>query len=230
MVDIYLITNLINGKQYVGQSKDYRKRFLTHCRNYKYGVHTLISQDIKSFGKENFLVELLAQVSDEEKDFWEEHYIKLYKTHYTQGGYNVTWGGKSNPMNIEYSRIKQKEACNTVEAKKRYSEMSKIYNSSEKRKEVQKRYNETYLKDPEFVKKITAGFQRYNESRKIKVGMCDDDGNVLRKFDSLTDACNYVFGEGTYNKGNTNAILRYADKINKNGKRAKYLGHVWTKL
>lgn len=230
MADIYLITNHVNGMQYVGQSSDYKKRFMVHCRNYKYGVRTPISSAIHEFGKEHFSVELLAQVDDSEKDWWEEHYIKLYKTHYTQGGYNVSWGGKNNPMDTEYARKKQKDACNTEEAKLRYSRIAKEYNASEKRKEVQKRFNEKYLTDPVFVHNITRGLREYNNSRKIRVGMCDNDGNILREFDSLHEACNYVYGGKPYNNGNTSTILRYADKINKNGKRAKYLGHVWTRL
>ena len=230
MVDIYLITNKLNGMQYVGKSKNYKKRFLTHCRNYKYGVHTPISLAIHEYGKNNFSVKLLAKVDDSDGDWFEEYYINQYKTHYTQGGYNISWGGKNNPMDTEYGKQKQKVACNTKEARLRYSEQAKQYNASEKRKEVQKRFNETYLSDPQFVFKITRGLRAYTDSQKIKIGMCDDDGKVLKEFDSLSDACRFVFNGQPYNKGNTSAILRYADKINKNGKQAKYLGYVWTKL
>ena len=72
-----------------------------------------------------------------------------------------------------------------------------------------------------------AGFRRYNESRKIKVGMIDESNEIIKKFDSLSDACNYL---GVKDKSNTAHIKRYADKINKNGKRAKFLGYSWTLL
>ena len=71
MKDIYVITNLINGCQYIGQTSiGYKKRFNRHKRSYKYGVRTLIACAIYEFGKDNFSVELIKTVDDHCADFW----------------------------------------------------------------------------------------------------------------------------------------------------------------
>ena len=49
---------------------------------------------------------MLKQVTDTEGDFWEEYYIRHLHTHYTEGGYNMTYGGKHNPM--EYKEVREK--------------------------------------------------------------------------------------------------------------------------
>ena len=81
-----------------------------------------------------------------------------------------------------------------------------------------------YQTNKEYRDKILSGFKKYNESRKIKVAKIDENGNILQVYDCLSDAVR------EFNKGPsyTSAILRYADKFNKNGKRAKFLGCYWT--
>jgi group I intron endonuclease len=227
LIDIYLITNLINGKQYVGKTqKGYLNRFNQHCLAYTHGCRNYISCAINKYGKDNFKIELITQVEDDTWEYWESYYIKKYKTHYSQGGYNITWGGDSNPMDIPCVIQKHKDACNTSEARKRYSEQAKQYNRSEKRKQVQKVFNEKYLTDPDWIYWNTRGLRAYNESRKIRVGMIEND-QIIKEFDSLSDACSYL---GVTNRSATAHIKRYADKINKNGKRAKFLGYSWTLL
>lgn len=54
MIEIYRITNLINDKCYVGQSKHGAfKRFQQHCK-----ADTLIGKAIRKYGHENFLIEV----------------------------------------------------------------------------------------------------------------------------------------------------------------------------
>lgn len=220
--EIYVITNLINGKQYIGQTSVwYKKRFNRHCRSYKYGVRTLICCAIEEFGKDNFTVSLIREVPDKDADFWEMFYIYCYKTHISKGGYNVTYGGKSNPMDIEYARNKHNDACHSDSfiERQRANGFNQI-TSDEKRKKCR----EATLNNLDV---CIAGFRKYNDSRKIKVGMLDDNGNTIMTFDSLSDACRYL---GVKNKSYTASIKKYADKYNKNGKRSKFLGYSWTLL
>ena len=70
-----------------------------------------------------------------------------------------------------------------------------------------------------------SGFKNYNNSKKIRVGMIEN-GIVIKEFDSVADALKFL-GKPTKEAGN---LLKYADKYNKNGKRAKTFGYSLTKL
>lgn len=48
MTGIYKITNLINGKIYIGQSINIERRFLEHCRKNE----SLIDKEIQKNGKD----------------------------------------------------------------------------------------------------------------------------------------------------------------------------------
>ena len=76
-----------------------------------------------------------------------------------------------------------------------------------------------------------AGFRAYNESRKVPIGIVDDEGNIIKVFECQTDAVRWICANNPkykFNSGNVTQIKQYADKFNKNGKRAKFLGCSWT--
>ena len=222
MVDIYIIKNTVNDKTYVGQTKiGYKRRFNRHCRSYKYGVRTPISEAIHNIGRDKFYVELLKQVDDCDADYWESFYIDYYKSHYSVGGYNVTLGGKDNPMNHKLATDRHASMCHTPEfiEKQRQCHIGK-----QKSPETVQKLRESTLKN---LDKCTVGFKAYNDSRRIPVKMLDEDGTVLQQFDSLSEACRYL---GCTKKSYTSKIKQYADKFNKNGTRKKFLGYSWSLL
>ena len=88
---VYIITNTINGKQYIGQSgRPINLRWTEHCRrshNYP------LSNAIRKYGSDCFRLEILDQVSTKaEMDFCEAFYIKMLNTR-VPNGYNLTNGG-----------------------------------------------------------------------------------------------------------------------------------------
>src|SRR5271157_247442 len=90
--DVYLITNKINGQQYVGQTwTKLSYRFRQHCnekRNY------YITNAINKYGKDNFTIEAVCYAIDQkDADYWEGHFIKKYDT--TNNGYNIRAGGNT---------------------------------------------------------------------------------------------------------------------------------------
>ena len=89
---IYKITNLINGKIYIGQSVDPMRRFSEHCRSCDYV--SLIHQAIKKYGKENFKLEIIDQGEDYNKK--EKYWIKYYNS-LVPYGYNIAEGGEEPP-------------------------------------------------------------------------------------------------------------------------------------
>jgi group I intron endonuclease len=89
---IYLITNPINGKVYVGQTLHYKIRMKTHeysGKNPKY----YFGYAIRKYGWENFTKDILIDdVPEEDLDNLEINYIAFYES-FGPGGYNLTEGG-----------------------------------------------------------------------------------------------------------------------------------------
>lgn len=101
MYTVYLRTNVVNGKQYVGQTGNFRKR-QNHwnCLTQHY-ANNFFTQERNEYGLENFKTEILAEVETQE-EAWEleEHYIKELNTKYPNG-YNKADGGKTNKGSID---------------------------------------------------------------------------------------------------------------------------------
>lgn len=96
---IYLITNLINGKKYVGQtSMTIKQRWRKHCSCAKNEPNVIgVDAAIRKYGEENFSCEIIKECPLEELDKWEIYYIKEYDTYQGDNadkGYNLTLGGK----------------------------------------------------------------------------------------------------------------------------------------
>jgi group I intron endonuclease len=91
---IYLRTNKINGKKYVGQTKDIKDRNRKwNNLNCKYGG-CVINNARKKYGVDGFSFELLKECPNEEMNYWEMYYIKQYNSKKPYG-YNATDGGDS---------------------------------------------------------------------------------------------------------------------------------------
>ena len=96
MYEVYLITNTVNGKRYVGITKNgYLHRFREHVSSANNNSHNLIHAAIRKYGEISFTVELIeSNVSDEIAGDREQYYIRLYDTYYiNRKGYNMTIGG-----------------------------------------------------------------------------------------------------------------------------------------
>ena len=94
MYRVYLITNLVNDKKYVGITHNtIEHRFQEHlaksrCKNSDWKLH----RAIRKYGQDNFKLELLEDnVSKENIEERENYYINLYDS--LNHGYNMTVGG-----------------------------------------------------------------------------------------------------------------------------------------
>lgn len=86
---IYITTNLINGKQYIGQHKG------SPDDSYL-GSGVILRKAIKTYGKENFSKNILCYcTTQEEADEKEKYYIKLYNAVENPNFYNLIEGGQN---------------------------------------------------------------------------------------------------------------------------------------
>lgn len=107
---VYCHVNKINGKRYIGLTKESNpeKRWGSNGINYK--SSTYFYNAIKKYGWENFNHIILKQnLSNEEAEYWEKEYIRIYNT-VAPNGYNLTYGGEIKKQISELTRQKLKES------------------------------------------------------------------------------------------------------------------------
>ena len=104
---IYLRTNKINGKKYVGLTTDLKARQAEwKCLKQPYAGN-VINNARKKYGIDAFDFEILKECEDEELDYWEKYYIKELNTKKPYG-YNMTEGGDGCPGYIHSEETRKK--------------------------------------------------------------------------------------------------------------------------
>lgn len=93
---VYLITNLINGKRYVGQTnQSLLKRWNGHVYTNVAGEKSHLHSAIRKYGSENFeIVPLVVVETKQESDYYEIELIKALGLRDASNGYNLTDGGE----------------------------------------------------------------------------------------------------------------------------------------
>jgi len=82
---VYITTNMINGKRYIGQHK-FKKDW-----KYYLGSGVIIKRAIKKYGRENFVRDIVALTyTKEELNHLEEEFIKNYNAVYDDNYYNIS--------------------------------------------------------------------------------------------------------------------------------------------
>lgn len=117
---IYITTNKINGRKYIGQ-----KKFDKGWKNYL-GSGKLLKQAIKKYGKENFTREIISiAFLKEELNTLEISFISYYDAVNSNEYYNLSHGGEAINAGLHFSE----------ESKKKMSDARKRkYNSKYRRK------------------------------------------------------------------------------------------------
>lgn len=219
MVEIYKITNLINGKCYVGQTtKGYLNRFHQHCLP---RVKTYIGNAIQKHGIDNFTVDLIDTVEDSKANEMETYYIKYFHSHWTENGYNLTYGGDYNPMHDNLVRLHHLNRVRdpAVREKNRQAQLGKVVSESTRQKISERNKEKGSFQ--------TRGLQLCNDKKKQPVYMIDVELDVIIcRFESLSEACEYL-GIPTRAAGKLNTFV---NKRNKDGKRSMAWGYAWARL
>jgi len=103
---IYLITNLLDNKKYIGQhnTTDHLARYKIHIRNSKnpkYKLHLAM----KKYGVDNFICEKLCECLHGGLDTMECYYAEQFETYTwdTTPGYNMVWCGNSPRRGIKHT-------------------------------------------------------------------------------------------------------------------------------
>lgn len=217
MIGIYLVRNLINGKRYIGQSRNIERRFIEH-KMAKYERNPGLREDLAQFGPKNFSYEVLEECSPEQLCEREIYYIASLKPEY-----NLTIGGAGpNGMKPREStkallrdRAKDQWARMTEEERKRMlsnlTGPKKGHPVSPETREKLRRANLGKKQSPETIRKrvesIRRNPNRNNGEKHKKPVICLETGEV---FDSLKaasekyhlhDLCSHLKGRQKSCKG-----------------------------
>ena len=130
---VYKITNLVNGKVYIGASKDIERRWRDHKRG-----HTAIADDLKTFGLENFKFEILLECPETMLAQWERDMICLYDADDPEKGYNCK---NDRPYSLKMSESRKGHKL-SEETKRRMSEAHKGKLSAPRSEETKRKISE----------------------------------------------------------------------------------------
>ncbi len=174
MIGIYKITNLLNGKCYIGQSKDIEARWQNHRWRYKYQEreHLFLYQAMRKYGIENFSFEVLEECDEKDLDALEIKYIAQYRSF--PDGYNMTGGGNGHlgrPMTPEGKAALRKALVGrpcSEETRRRISEAQKGKIIPEEQRALISEFNRKRWKDPQYRAKMLAARKAYRPSEETR--------------------------------------------------------------
>lgn len=144
---IYKITNLVNGKAYIGQHNGSKK--------YYFGSGTALKRAILKHGRKAFIKEIICEgnFGSELLDFLEQEAIDKHQTYagkFINKGYNMTSGGAGNPNGV--TKFKRKDS---------FIGRKKVYQYS-----LNGDYIRSYLSISEAAKECNISYQAITNSMK----------------------------------------------------------------
>lgn len=129
---IYLITNKLNGKHYVGRTtRSIDIRWKEHIKCMHSGDQRHLYVAMRKYGLENFIIEELCQCDCLEDLSDKEHYFCSKYDAYTDG-YNMTEAGESNPMDCLKSRESHDIKMRSTEVREKISKTMKAVREQSK--------------------------------------------------------------------------------------------------
>lgn len=228
---IYLITNKINNKKYVGQTiMTVHTRWLKHCSVAKNQPHVIgIDGAIRKYGEENFSIQTIKECPIAELDQWEKYYIQYYETYQGNNknkGYNITLGGQPGYIyDIDEDEMLQMylEGKTTVE-------LASYYNCSDRTivnrlskynvdtKEHQKRWLQQHsaIWENNLRQEVGRPFQKGDNTKAIYLIELD------KTFNSLEECSKWLLNNG-YTKATSWEAVRKSLSRHLHGERDSYL-------
>lgn len=214
MGEIYKITNILNGKVYIGATKrDLSKRKEDHLKSYDNknlrSYNYKIYKAMRKFGIENFKFETIETCNDELLGGRERYYIKLYDS--KNNGYNEAIGGEGKPLWTD----KQIEACKILyENNWLLKDISDLFNSNPKT--VGQKLKEKYNIDTKKNSIVSFGKEIYARNEK----------NEIINFDSITNAAKFAMENNLTKSKKVSCVISKISDALRNNQHSAY-GFKW---
>ena len=232
---IYLITNTINNKQYVGQTtRTIKERFRQHCYDSKKNIfnNMYLHRAMKKYGFENFHVEEIlncqADTKNELKNLlnkYEIEYIAKYNT-LSPCGYNLSPGGD---LPTEYLMVKVDEydlKGNFIITHNSLKDAMNSMNTSSNKSIVKCCQGKTtfayqrvwrYHGDPFDLYELPDEKIAIRDHKKAPVSQYSKSGEFIQEYESASDAIRHLDEDKTVSH-----ILEYCM-----GKSSTAYGYIW---
>jgi len=110
---IYIVTNVVNAKQYVGITNNLDRRWSRHKK--ALGETPLLHRAIKKYGKDSFVFSHIADAFDKEAAFDLERLLIEQHNTFNPNGYNMTKGGECG-VGAKPGRVLSKETKEKISA------------------------------------------------------------------------------------------------------------------
>jgi len=216
--EVYKVTNNENGKIYIGITiQGVASRWSKHCSDARSNSQFPIHNAIRLYGEDNFTVEVIEELEDEEFDQLKEHekyWIKYYESFDREKGYNLTLGGDGS-----WGRFHSEETKEKIRQKAKGRKPSEEVRDrmSKSQKQVQRDYselarisNKKRWSNPD--KRKEASINNPNNSPVIQYSR---DGEFIKEFRSISEAAREM-------KGQRQSISKVVT-----GKHKSAYGYIW---
>lgn len=186
---IYKITNLINGKIYIGQARIPNERFSEHRRNYKSieekYKNVKLYQAMRKYKIENFSFEIIekdVKNYNEREKYWISYYHS-YIGDPQCNGYNMTPGGDAFSL-----YCKGETHYNSNHTEKEIKELiNLIQNTNISFQELAKRFN---YKDVSNIRKINIGEAWYQDNLIYPLRKLQNDSSLEQALQIINELQN----------------------------------------
>lgn len=176
---VYCLTNIVNGKQYIGKSIDPSNRWKAHLHAVPSGTQKLY-RAMRKHGIDAFRLEIVSEYSSEEEAYAAEHALIVEKQTHIHG-YNMNEGGEGSFKPNEEVLLKKSIALKghvvSEETRRKISATRKLRKipspkMSEEGKQRIRAAHQGKKRDPRVGRRISA---RAKERREL--GFKRNDGN-----------------------------------------------------
>lgn len=183
MIYIYILVDPItNDIKYCGKTNNIKVRLTGHLKEKKYNIEkSEWIKNIKSLGLKP-TIEIIDEVDDNDWDFWEKYWISQLKT-WGFNLFNKTDGGEYSVTGFNHTAESKDKISKSQLGRKISKEWRK--NISEGRKGI--KFSDNHLKNLSL-----SHIGQISNNKKSIYQIDINNGEILNKFDSITNAYKYL--------------------------------------
>ena len=209
MAYIYVVTNILNGKKYVGKTNHtVAKRWNEHCSDYlkERCENRPLYRSMKKYGIENFKVEILEKCTNDVSAEREIYWINKLDTY--KHGYNATVGGDGTRY-VNYEKI--------VELYEIYGQINTVAKAMNCSKDTVT----VALQDAGI--EIKSSYEIIRDKNKKLTEVFDKTtGELIKTFETITDTAKWLVSENYAKGNNQHSITQKIVQVSRGIRKSAY--------